>query len=337
MIGSIIISRTDKIGDVILTLPVAAVLKEQFPGIRVIFLGNSYTKPVLQCSPFIDEIVEWDKLMSQPDKERIHILKNLNADAILHVFPERNIASAALKAGIPLRIGTSHRIYHWLNCNTLLNISRKNSSLHETQLNLKLLKPLGIDVEYTPQSFHDVGLLSLFPEAEEKTMSFIDSSRINIIFHPCSKGSAREWPLEHYAELCNLLPQEKFNIIFAGTESEAQKYRPFLNRLTREIKDAGGIFSLSQYIVLISRCDGLVAASTGPLHIAAACGIHAFGIYPPIRPMHPGRWAPLGKKSHVLVKNIECSQCRKTLYCECMKEILPEQLKTVIMRELLGD
>lgn len=60
--------------------------------------------------------------------------------------------------------------------------------------------------------------------------------------------------------------------------------------------------NLKQFISFIAAADGLIAASTGPLHIAAALGKVALGIYPPIKPMHPpGRWAPLGKNASYLV------------------------------------
>jgi len=69
-----------------------------------------------------------------------------------------------------------------------------------------------------------------------------------------------------------------------------------------------------------------VAASTGPLHLAAALGIKAIGIYPPIRPMHPERWAPIGEKATFLVKDKECDECRKQGPCHCMQEILPDKI-----------
>ena len=61
----IVISRTDSIGDVVLTLPLAGILKEKFPEAQIVFLGNSYTRPVIRCSQFVDEIWEWDKLSKQ--------------------------------------------------------------------------------------------------------------------------------------------------------------------------------------------------------------------------------------------------------------------------------
>jgi heptosyltransferase III len=324
MLQHIIISRTDKIGDVILTLPSVIRLREHFPHVRITFLGNSYTKPVLSCAEYIDNIIEWDILSEKTERDCIQIFKSLNAQAILHMFPQKDVAKAAFKAGIPIRAGTSHRLYHWLYCNQLLHFSRKRSDLHEAQLNLKILKATGVDVCMDKNELCRLDLLTRIPVAEQQTLSYIDENRMNIILHPHSKGSAREWPLSHYIELCNLLPVEKYNIIFAGTKDEAEMYHPSLQAIKRSVKDAGGKLSLNQYIALISVCKALVAASTGPLHIAAACGIHAVGIYPPIRPMHPGRWSPIGKNVTVFSPDKACSKCRKSLTCQCMSEITPE-------------
>jgi len=79
--------------------------------------------------------------------------------------------------------------------------------------------------------------------------------------------------------------------------------------------------SLPEFITFIGKADGLVAASTGPLHLAAALGRIAIGIYPPIRPMHPGRWAPIGQNASFLVVEKDCSDCRKNMNCLCMKAI----------------
>jgi len=65
--------------------------------------------------------------------------------------------------------------------------------------------------------------------------------------------------------------------------------------------------------------------------LAAALGRLAVGIYPPIKPMHPGRWAPLGKNAHYVVKNIECNDCKKSLHCQCINEITPQQVMDLIL------
>ncbi len=87
------------------------------------------------------------------------------------------------------------------------------------------------------------------------------------------------------------------------------------------VVDLTGKVSLAELVAVISHADGLVACSTGPLHIAAAMGKRTVGIYPPIRPMHPGRWGPVGPRASYLVLNKDCSDCRKSGDCACIRAI----------------
>ena len=45
----------------------------------------------------------------------------------------------------------------------------------------------------------------------------------------------------------------------------------------------------------------VVAPSTGVLHLAAALGVPAIGIYSPLKVEHPRRWAPRGPRATFLV------------------------------------
>lgn len=54
---NILVVRTDRIGDVVLTLPVSAVLKKYFPNAKITFLIKDYTKPILKNNPFINEVI----------------------------------------------------------------------------------------------------------------------------------------------------------------------------------------------------------------------------------------------------------------------------------------
>lgn len=321
-IKRIIISRTDAIGDVVLTLPMASLLKRIMPDSEVVFLGSSYVKDVVACCHDVDAFYDW----KQSDLADIH------ADAIIHVLPRPEIAKAAKKAGIPLRIGTSNRLYHWLTCNFLVALSRKKSPYHEAQLNLKLLTVFeGIKKIYSLDEIID---LMNFKSVKTScdAIENIDNQRFNLIIHPKSKGSAREWGLDNYKKLIEILPPNKFKIFVCGTENEGVLVRETLFAESRHnVVDLTGKMSLADYITFIDHCDGLVAASTGPLHIAAALGKHAVGLYPPIRPMHPGRWGCIGKNAKVFVSDKECEECRKTQECKCMRMIEPEMIKAYLI------
>ena len=91
-----------------------------------------------------------------------------------------------------------------------------------------------------------------------------------------------------------------------------------------------GKLSLQQFIAFISHCDALIAASTGPLHIASALGKKAIGLFSPMRPIHPGRWKPIGVNAHYLVLDKECTDCKKNKDCHCIREIPTTEVIKVI-------
>ena len=328
--STFIISRTDAIGDVVLTLPVAGVLRSLYPSARILFLGRSYTEDVIAACEHIDSFLDWDEWRELPAREGARTMAATGADCIIHVFPDETIAGVAKKARIAERIGTTNRIYHWWSCNELVRLSRRNSNDHEAQLNLRLLAPLGGRSEY---SLEEIGgkygltrLVPLPPGLEE----LLDPQRFNLILHPKSRGSAREWGLENYGRLIGGLPRERFKIFVSGTAAERELLAPLLAEHP-EVTDLTGRLTLGQLMTFISKADGLVAASTGPLHLAAALGIPALGIYPPIRPMHPGRWAPVGPKARVFVKAAECEDCRRTGNCHCIREIAPSAVEAYLL------
>jgi ADP-heptose:LPS heptosyltransferase len=324
-IKEIAISRTDSIGDVILTLPMAGLLKELFPSSRITFIGKTYTKNIIECSKHVDRFIAWDSLKNKD--EQLSMMKQLSLDCIIHVFPNKEIAFSAKKAKIPVRIGTSSRIFHWFTCNKLVRLSRRKSLLHEAQLNLKLAQSLGANKFYSLAEIQK--LLSFAPQEKISTVeNVILPNKFNVVLHPKSKGSAREWGTHNFAQLIKLLPKERFSIFITGTQAEGDMVREnLITPLTDRIVDLTGKLTLPQLIKLLSEVDAIVAASTGPLHIGSALGINAIGIYPPIRPMHPGRWAPIGKLTKIFVAKKECNKCRKNAtLCSCMAEVKPEQI-----------
>lgn len=313
----IIISRTDAIGDVILTLPMVVFLKKHFPQCHIVFLGRNYTKDIVSECKSVDEFISWDEISSDSARH----LSGLHADVIFHVFPRKEIARAAHAARIPQRVGTSHRIFHWLHCNARPSFSRKNSELHEAQLNFKLLAGVGIHDVPTLDELIDMQLLRPSYVLKPEILNLIQTQKFNLILHPGSRGSAREWGIDRFSELIALLPAEEYNVFLTGTENEGVLFRNELAEPFSHVTDLSGKLTLSELLAFIEHCDALVAASTGPLHMAATLGIHAIGLYPPIRPMHPGRWAPIGRNVKVFVSEKDCSECRKTQMCSCMRDI----------------
>lgn len=301
-INRIIISRTDSIGDVMLTLPLCGWIKKHMPECTLVFLGRAYTRAIAEACTHIDEFMDWDALKQESPAEQVEAFAAHEADCIIHVFPRKEIMWIAKRAGIPMRIATGHRIQALTKCNKLVFFSRKNSELHESQLNFKLLKPLGIADHIALDQ-----IPSLYGFAADRPISTslsqalqFSHGRKNIVLHPLSKGSAVDWPVARYQELVHLLPAEKFAVFITGTSEEGTRLKEQGGIEGAHVYNTAGQFNLAELICFLKQCDALVAASTGPLHIAAALGIHAIGLYSPKRPIHPGRWSPVGTHATVI-------------------------------------
>lgn len=301
---TVLISRTDSIGDVVLTLPMCVWIKETYPSAKIIFLGDTYTKPILECLPQIDEIMELSVLQQMPDSNKVDLLKSKKIDVCIHVFPRKEIASLARKAKIPTRVGTSHRSFHLLSCNVKLNFSRKNSDFHESQLNFELLKPFGIktlpsleQVSSWMKAFKPVEV-----ELPKNIAADLEKPTQKVILHPKSQGSALEWPIEKYAIVAKELLERGYSVYYTGTEQDGVYIRSFIQQ-HENCRDTTGKLTLAQLVCFISKCDMLVACSTGPLHLGGVLGLKTIGLFSEKRPIHPGRWKALGDDVHILVSN----------------------------------
>lgn len=328
---NILISRTDSLGDVVLTLPVAAVLKQHFPNIIIGLIGTPYTKAIIESCKYIDVFVDKDDFLNQQTT-----LAGEKPQCLLHILPRVEIAKRAKELQIPWRIGTTNRWFHWLTCNKLVKLSRNRSTLHEAQLNLKLLKPFGITHDFSLQEIADLTDMSRLPILPPPLAKLLQADKFKIILHPKSRGSAREWSLSHYAALVRLLDTDRFQIFISGTANEKADLQPLLDEVGDRVTDISGLMTLSEFIPFIAACEGLVACSTGPLHIAAALQKHALGIYPPMRPIHPGRWQPIGKHAKVFVLDKTCNDCRKDkTFCPCTQAIQPIEIKNHLEKILI--
>ncbi|HSY61249.1 MAG TPA: glycosyltransferase family 9 protein, partial [Cytophaga sp.] len=258
---------------------------------------------------------------------------DVHAEAILFVFPDKELEKKIRKQ-VPLRIGTANRWYHWFYLNKRISFSRKNSSLHESQLNFYLLSPWFKSAIPDLEKIKSYTLLKVQSTASLQSV-LITSAQKHIIFHTKSKGSAREWPLSNYHQLAKLLAPLNYQVYISGTAAEGKLIHEQYPELFSEknVTDITGRFSLQQFIEFINICDATVACSTGPLHISAALNKQTIGIYPPIKPMHAGRWGPLGSRSSVLTSTKSCALCRTTGLCTCIQSITPEAVYNALINQ----
>ena len=329
-----ILSRTDNIGDVVLSLPVAHLLKKAYPGCKISLLSKQYTASIAKHCPDIDTHIDWTHLATLDATQQVKILKNLQCDCIIHIFPNPTVAKLAKAAKIKQRIGSSRRWYHWLTCTNKIKFSRSKSNLHEAQLNLKLLGPLKIDSDISIPELSPMIKLQqpMLTDSNTTLKHLIEPNRFNLVLHPLSNKSAREWPTQNFIQLCQYLPKDRFNIIFTGSKNESDFIKSKIMPHCPNAIDASGKVTLDELISLLHSADGIVVGSTGPLHIAAACGTRALGLFPPQHNIHPRRWGPIGTHAQFLISQPDCQQQCSNSNCLCMQNITVNQVKKIVMQ-----
>ncbi len=324
--SNILICRTDNIGDVVQTLPLAGFLKSRFPRIRVEFLVRDYTAPLVQLSDFVDHVYSLETI---GNAEQFFL--NGKWSSVIFAWPERHLSMAAKQAQIRYRVGHSQRLHHWLTCNKLAHFSRSRPPRHEAQINFAFLRPLGISMQ--PDLSQIISWYGLHAKPDTRIDTRSPSGFFHLILHTKSGGNGREWPLSHYLELARLLlPQKDVVLWLTGSAEEGaylQQHAPALLEL-ENVVNLCGKFDLKQLASLIACADGLIASGTGPLHMAAALGRPTLGLFPTEKQVNPVRWGALGVCAQSMVISKPCKSCTSTAFCHCMEQIRPQQVMQVV-------
>ncbi|RCK75895.1 MAG: ADP-heptose--lipooligosaccharide heptosyltransferase II [Ignavibacteriae bacterium] len=325
-----LIVRTDRIGDVVLTLPLADVIKKFYPNAYIAMLVRQYTSELSINYKSIDETIIYDNNGRKIGfLQLLKVIKSYNFDVAISVFPRFRLALILSLAKIPIRIGTAYRFYSFL-FNIKIKEHRKFAQKHELEYNLNLLKPLGIE----PPSIKPPWLI---PNSEHinSILTKLNKLGINrkqklVVVHPGTGGSTRSWSITNFALLCKKLSDiDDIQILLTGTQKENYIIKKLLNEIGNTSIPFLYDLTLMEYAALVQHSKVFVGNSTGPLHIAAAVGTPVVGLYPQIPVLSAKRWGPYTDKCKILSpknKPDDCKKCKKLEKCECMDSISVDEV-----------
>jgi len=304
----ILVSRTDRIGDLVLSLPVVRSLNNMYPHARIELLIQKYTAPVVRQHEGIADLLLWDP--QSGNRGLVSALTARKYDVVISLYPRSNLARAFAWAKIPIRIGSGRRWYSFFYTHRV-HISRRDSGRHEKDLNLDLLTPLGIKPDYSliPKLMVNPNADFPLPDFLER---FINGPRPNplVVVHPGDGGSALNWPIKRYSELARLLAEKKNTVVITGLAEERERHLAEFANTVGEENILSGRTELSQLMRVLAGADLFVGGSTGPLHLAAALQVPVVGLYGPIRTTTPDRWGPCGTDHRVFVPNVPICDCK---------------------------
>ncbi len=294
----VLVLRTDRLGDVLLSLPIAGALKRHDPQIRVCYGVGGYPAPVLTIADGVDEVIEFD------ERNR-HTWESMMAagkfSAAVFAFPRPDLALAARRAGIPVRIGTGYRWYSYRFTHRHFE-HRKSADSHEAQYNVNLLKQLGVVVDEPP-----FPRLTIGSRHRERARALLRDAGVDpdkfIVLHPGSGKSAPAWTAPGFRKLAALVAERlpAVRMLVTGTKKEEAMMREVV------AGGCGNAFPLLPPVDLVtlaavfSLASVFIGNSTGPLHLAAASGTAVVGIYPALEGVTGARrWAPLTTRAGII-------------------------------------
>ncbi|OQW52861.1 MAG: hypothetical protein A4S09_08430 [Proteobacteria bacterium SG_bin7] len=315
--------RVDRIGDLVLTLPVddIAVLRQRYAVTWWISKGLEFVlKNGTQKRHFatIDKDFTWSQFLAL-----YYYLKRENFALVVIFHAPWWISLLIFLARIPIRVGRHSQWHSYLFFNRGYRQSRSRSKLHESEYNFKLIeKFLGEQVRERP-------LLELRNESADKVISKLGlEKKLYFVVHPGMAGSARNVSANFYVDLLKQLSQQH-PVVITGTKSDHEYIAPIFSTL----KDHPNLLwqneklSNDELISVLQNSKAVIAPSTGVIHLAASTGTKSIGLYSPVTTQHATRWGPRGKFTYVFAPKVECPGTKDCLYQACDKFDCMEQIK----------
>jgi len=327
----ILIVRTDRVGDVLLSTPVIKNLREAYPHAHIAFMCRPYTKEVLEGNPYLDEIIVYDKygkhksFFASVTFSLFLRKKHFDWAVILH--PTNRVHLVTFFANIPLRIGWNKKLPHLLT--QALVYLKKEGLKHEMEYTLDILRALEVPIVDKRIYF------ALRDEDEAHIDKLLHERRVGgddfiITVHPSASCVSKRWPQDYFCRLIELL-QEAMNpiIVLVTSRDERQYAEEIAKRFPRAI-DLRGALSLGELAALINRSALFISNDSGPVHIAASLNIPVISLFGRKDPgLSPTRWRPLGERSFYLHEDVNCSVCLAH-NCDknflCLRSIKPESV-----------
>ncbi|AQU84515.1 MULTISPECIES: glycosyltransferase family 9 protein [unclassified Halomonas] len=300
---NVLVVRNDKIGDFMLAWPALACLKNASPAPRITVLVPTYTAPLANACPWVDEVLidpgsNADKAAQQ---ELLNQIKARGFDALLTLFSTPRIGWLGWRAGIPLRIAPATKwaqVFYNVRVRQRRSQSIKPEFQYNVDLACELLARLSLKLSSLPSPpfwpMNDAhrqqqrqALLSTRQTAGERV----------IVVHPGSGGSAVNLSIEQYAALITQIHQQLNGIPTSWMISAGPNEKPYAQALIEQLAEVditAGHFpdsiSVADFALQLAGADLLIAGSTGPLHIAGCLNIATAGFYPAKRSATPLRW-----------------------------------------------
>ncbi|KRB84966.1 ADP-heptose--LPS heptosyltransferase [Noviherbaspirillum sp. Root189] len=314
------------IGDAVMAQPLLRLLKEKNPHRPIDVLAPKWVAPVWRAMAEVDTVLEapfrHGALQWRERREYARMLRERGyADA--YVLPNTlKFALIPWLARIPKRVGYKGEMrYGLLN---VLHHDNRDAPRPMVSFYAALADAPRADVP--PPSALPRPALQVSVERMQQVLSRVGlrMDRPLVLFAPGAEfGSAKRWPVSHFAELARIVtskrPEVQIALMGSGKDKEVCDE---IVALAPGVLNLAGVTALDEAVALIGRADVMVSNDSGLLHIASALNRPIVAVYGPTDPNHA---PPFSDIAQSLFLGIECAPCRQREcplgHHRCMRDI----------------
>ncbi len=333
------------IGDLILSTPALAALREAHPDAHIALLTTAHAAPILPPG-LVNQIIPFDKHTFDSAKALLHPANLRKAVALafrlrrgrydtaifLHHFTTRfgalKFAALAWSADSVNRIGLDNGNGFFL---THRLVDHGFGAQHQAQYWLDLVGIIGANTAPRPAQVNTESAVGAGLKPAPT-----DEHQYRVAIHAGSGGYslARRWDAAKFAAVADHLASDcNAEIVLVGTADDDA--RAVKAAMQTSANDLSGQTTLAQLAALLRSCDLFIGADSGVMHLAAAVGVPVVAVFGPSNPTAWGAWTPSGKS--IIVRSApECSPCSYVDHTvglregcaarTCMRMVTPDQV-----------
>lgn len=328
--GRVLVVRLSALGDVLFALETVAALAAARPDVTIDFLVADSLADLLAGHPQLRRVIPWPRKRLARLPAAVRALRSETYDlaidlhGILKSSVPLMLTRARLKVGFapPGSREGSHRFHH-------RSIPLPLPLPHRADRGLLLLQALGIPVTDTQPR---LGAVEPLPGP----LDALPTPRV--LLHPGTSAFAafKRWPADRHAELARRLLARGIGVAVSHGPGERELVLPVLQAAPGALELDGTKLGLRGLAGALRRFDCVVAADTGPLHLATAMGTPAVALF------GPKDTAKYGPRSHgtarnvVLHANVPCRPCtlRDCATPQCVLGITVDAVEQAVLQLL---
>ena len=274
--------RHDKLGDMIISLPIFHSLKRFYPNLEIDVLCGRDNNMIIEHDPNISNILYYRK-KPLADIKRIIEMRRRKYDAIVDLIFGDSVTTTILMSLIgpgAFKLGVGKSIIRQFFNRVILGPQVRGP--HIIQSTASVLKLFDISLD----NCNLIPKMYLVEEDERKGRGFLEPFRrehgLLIGINLSAGRPARTWPVENYIELLKMLyPQfDDAAFILSVAPDERWKIEKVMGVHTKRIYPVPEGYSIREIAGLLKHLDFLITPDTSIGHIASCVNLPTLVMYP---------------------------------------------------------